>query len=423
MSRTLSEWLQYIEAGHDKVIDLGLDRMKEMIQRMDLFFECPIFVVGGTNGKGSTCAYIARTLMEEGYKVCEHTSPHIVRFNERARINGRLASDISLCNHFEIVEKARKDLSLSYFEFTLLAILSLFKEEKPDAMVLEIGLGGRLDAVNSLDPSVSVVTNIGIDHTAYLGNTREEIGYEKACIYRSGKPAVCADFDPPKSLTDYAKKIGAQLQLIGKDFSYENKGTSWIFRGKQKTYEQLPLPAMPGEFQLSNASAAFQALLDMQDIVPVKRKSLEAALTETQVEGRFWKISNEPEIILDVGHNPHAATQLAKTLKEEMIKGRTIAVCGMLKDKDRKSVCEIMSKEVDFWCLSDLPSDRGGRASTLRDFLVDSGVEQEKIQTFQKVSEAIEKAKTVARDTDRIIIFGSFLTVAAAIEFLGLSVN
>ncbi len=423
MSRTLSQWLQHVEAGHDKVIDLGLDRMREMIKRMDLSFDCPIFTIGGTNGKGSTCAYIERSLIEAGYKVCEHTSPHIIRFNERARINGQTADDESLCRHFERVEQARDGLSLSYFEFTLLAILSLFKEESPDAMVMEIGLGGRLDAVNSLNPSASIVTNIGIDHTAYLGNTREEIGFEKACIYRSGKPAICSDTNPPETLVKYANKIRADLQLIGRDFFYEKNANCWTFRNKQRILERLPLPKMHGEYQLRNASAAIQALLDMSPKLPVTFDAIGRALQTTQVEGRYWKISDKPIMILDVGHNPHAAEQLAKTLREEPIKGNTIAVCGMLKDKDRKSVCKAMSEVVDFWCLSDLPSERGGKASTLKKILIDLGFSPKCVRTYPSVSEAIEEAKSVAKDTDRIIVFGSFLTVAAAIEFLGLQVN
>ena len=340
---TLDAWLHHIEGLHAQAIDLGLDRMETMLKRLDIRFKCPVFTVGGTNGKGSTCAFIESALLAGGYSVGVHTSPHLIRFNERVRINGEDAKDEELIRQFEKVEAARGEMTLSYFEYTLLGILLLFAEKDLDAVVLEIGLGGRLDAVNTVEPSVSVITSIGIDHTAYLGTTRESIGWEKAHIYRSGKPAICADANPPITVEQYADKIGAELLVIGKTFRFEhNHGDkTWNFFGSRGELRNLPLPTMPGEHQLNNASGAFEALQCMQGKLPLKREAFESALLNTRITGRFSKVRNAPEVYLDVGHNPHAAKELAKTLSGLPKATRQVAVFGMLSDKDRAQVCRI----------------------------------------------------------------------------------
>lgn len=273
---TLDQWLSHIEKLHSQTIDLGLERMNEMIKRLGIHFDCPVFTVGGTNGKGSTCAFLESALLESGYSVGVHTSPHLIRFNERVRLNGKDASDEDLMLMFSKVEQARGEMTLSYFEYTLLGILLLFMEKKPDALVLEIGLGGRLDAVNTIEPTVSIITSVGIDHTAYLGETRDKIGWEKAHIYRPGKSAVCADDDPPASLVNYAREIGAKLLVRGKDFAaiHVPGRDTWDFVGSKGKLKDLPLPTMPGEHQLSNASGAIEALQCVSDRLEVGRDSI-----------------------------------------------------------------------------------------------------------------------------------------------------
>lgn len=417
---TLDAWLEHVEGLHSNVIDLGLDRMNIMLKRLNIKFDCPVFTVGGTNGKGSTCAYIESALLAAGYSVGVHTSPHLIRFNERVRINGVDAADEELIRQFEKVEQARGEMTLSYFEFTLLGILLLFMEKKLDALVLEIGLGGRLDAVNTIEPSVSVITSIGIDHTAYLGKTRESIGWEKAHIYRPGKPAICADANPPITVEQYAKQIGAELLVIGKNFRFEHaKGSpSWNFYGSREVLKNLPVPSMPGEHQLSNASGAIEALQCLSERLPLSRKAIEEALHSTKITGRFSKVKSNPDIYLDVGHNPHAASELAKMLSEESFSGKKVAVFGMLSDKDRNQVCKIMSQSFDEWYVSDLEGPRGGSAEDLEDMLKNNGVSSAKIRTFGNVELALKAAMEEVRETDKIIVFGSFLTVAAAVELL-----
>lgn len=417
---TLDAWLHHIEGLHAQAINLGLDRMETMLKRLDIRFKCPVFTVGGTNGKGSTCAFIESALLAGGYSVGVHTSPHLIRFNERVRINGKDAKDEELIRQFEKVEAARGEMTLSYFEYTLLGILLLFAEKDLDAAVLEIGLGGRLDAVNTVEPSVSVITSIGIDHTAYLGTTRESIGWEKAHIYRSGKPAICADANPPITVEQYADKIGAELLVIGKNFRFEHNHSdkTWNFYGSRGELRNLPLPTMSGEHQLNNASGAFEALQCMQGKLPLKREAFESALLNTRITGRFSKVGNAPEVYLDVGHNPHAAKELAKTLSELPKATRQVAVFGMLSDKDRPQVCRIMVSSFNKWYLSDLQGPRGGIAQDLCAMLSEAGVPQEKIQTFKTVEEALQRAIEEAHETDRIVTFGSFLTVASAIEYL-----
>ena len=364
---TLDAWLHHIEGLHAQAIDLGLDRMETMLKRLDIRFKCPVFTVGGTNGKGSTCAFIESALLAGGYSVGVHTSPHLIRFNERVRINGEDAKDEELIRQFEKVEAARGEMTLSY-----------------------------------------------------LGTTRESIGWEKAHIYRSGKPAICADANPPITVEQYADKIGAELLVIGKTFRFEhNHGDkTWNFFGSRGELRNLPLPTMPGEHQLNNASGAFEALQCMQGKLPLKREAFESALLNTRITGRFSKVRNAPEVYLDVGHNPHAAKELAKTLSGLPKATRQVAVFGMLSDKDRAQVCRIMVSSFNKWYLSDLQGPRGGIAQDLCAMLSEAGVPQEKIQTFKTVEEALQRAIEEAHETDRIVTFGSFLTVASAIEYL-----
>ncbi len=426
--KTLSEWLAHIEALHggaDK-IDLGLDRMREMISRMGIRFKCPVLTVAGTNGKGSTCAMLESILRAAGLRVGMHTSPHMLRFNERAWLLGREATDAELCRVFAEVEAKRDGMILSYFEFTALGILKLFAESELDAVVLEIGLGGRLDAINAIDPTVSIVTTVGIDHTAFLGPDRESIGREKSFVYRSapGHAAVCADPEPPASVLRHAEEIGADLRLVGRDFrAVEHGNDTFDYLGRTLRLPGLPRPALAGEMQVANAAGALavlEALLELHPEIRVPREAVETGLRSVVITGRFQRIAEKPLLILDAGHNPHAAVELARNLgsPSSRVSGRTIAVCGMLKDKDRMHVAGIVKGSVDLWRLASLTGPRASTADDLEAEFLKAGVPEEAVKKFGSVAEALRFAREEAGSADRIIVFGSFVTVSAAIESL-----
>ena len=423
---TLDDWLNYIEKLHAKPIDLGLDRMKEMIRRLGIGFASPVITVAGTNGKGSTCTFIETIFREAGFRTALHTSPHLLRFNERALLDGREVNDESLIRAFREVEKARAGMPLTYFEFTGLGILKCFQDAKPDVVILEIGLGGRLDAINAADPDVSVVAAVGIDHTAFLGDTREKIGLEKAHIFRSGKPAICSDPEPPQSLIEYAHEIGAKLSLINRDFRVTEYGDgSFRFSMNDEALE-LPRPGLAGENQYRNAAGAIAAVLALKDRLPVDREAFARGIARARITARFERVSEDPcETILDVGHNPQAAEVLADNLRRYKRPDEvTLAVFGMLTDKDRAKVAATLAPEIDEWFYAGLPGPRGGEAALLAPFLEAAGVAPSAMTPSENVSQALEKARVRARELKeagkdvRIIIFGSFVTVGEALECL-----
>lgn len=426
--KSLSEWLAYIEDMHGgmQVIDLGLERMQEMIRRLGIRFSIPVFTVAGTNGKGSTCAILESVLRSAGLRVGMHTSPHMLRFNERAWLLGREATDDELVAAFSEVEAARGDLKLSYFEFTGLAILRLFQKSHLDALVLEIGLGARLDAINAIDPTVSIVTTVGIDHTAFLGPDRESIGREKSFVYRggAGHAAVCADRDPPESLLGHAREIGADLRVLGRDFDVVEHGDgTFDYRGPLWDLRGLPRPALAGEMQLSNAAGAIamlEAAAGLRLGLPVTRAALEEGLRRVAITGRFQTVSVSPRIILDAGHNPHAARELLRNLRDSAPRagGRTIAVAGMLRDKDRRHVAGIVKDEIDLWRLASLTGPRASTAADLAAEFEAAGVPASRVKLFDDVASALDFSIGEASGADRIIVFGSFVTVSAAIEAL-----
>ncbi len=414
---TLDDWLNYIEKLHAKPIDLGLDRMKEMIRRLGIGFDSPVITVAGTNGKGSTCTFIETIFREAGFRTALHTSPHLLRFNERALLNGREVDDESLIRAFREVEKARAGMPLTYFEF---------QDAKPDVVILEIGLGGRLDAINAVDPDVSVVAAVGIDHTAFLGDTREKIGLEKAHIFRTGRPAICSDPEPPQSLIEYAHEIGAKLSLINRDFRVtEHDDGSFRFSMNDEALE-LPRPGLAGENQYRNAAGAVAAVLALKDRLPVDREAFARGIARARITARFERVSEDPcETILDVGHNPQAAEVLADNLRRYKRPGElTLAVFGMLTDKDRAKVTATLAPEIDEWFYAGLPGPRGGEAALLAPFLEAAGVAPSAMTPSETVSQALEKARVRARELKeagkdvRIIIFGSFVTVGEALECL-----
>jgi dihydrofolate synthase/folylpolyglutamate synthase len=415
---TLPDWLALLESRHAEThIDMGLDRVRAVKERMDLKFNCPVIMVAGTNGKGSTCAMLESMLVHSGYRVGLYIKPHFLRFNERARLNGENASDEALVGAFKAVEAARGEVPLTYFEFTTLAIMHLLSTSDIDVAILEVGLGGRLDAVNVIDADVSIVTSIDIDHKEYLGETREEIGFEKAGIFRPGKTAICSDPMPPQSLLDHAAAIGADLWLIGRDFNYQGDKLQWSYGGRSVRRNSLAYPALRGANQLLNASAALAALEALRMTLPAGAQEVRAGLALVELPGRFQVLPGRPAIVYDVAHNPHAAAALAQNLGNMGFHRFTYAVFGIMQDKDIDAVIAPLAGIVDHWCVADLPSPRSAKATGLAQKLQASrpagaGEEEFSATAFATPAEAFANAVSRAGENDRIVVFGSFYTVA-----------
>ena len=411
--RPLADWLAYIERQHPQAIALGLERVREVLGALGAGLSCPVFTVAGTNGKGSTCAMLESILRAAGYRTGLYTSPHLRRYNERVRIGGQEADDASLCAAFAAVESARGGVPLTYFEFGTLAALSLFAREKIEAAVLEVGLGGRLDAVNVLDADCAVLTSVGIDHVEYLGADRESIGREKAGIFRAGRPAIVADPQVPRSVLEGIRRTGAKPLLLGRDFGYEAQGAQWSWWGPSGRRAGLAHPALRGAMQLRNASAALAALDSLRERLPVAMQDVRRGLAEVSLPGRFQVLPGRPQVVLDVAHNPQAAAVLAANLADSGYAPQTIAVLGMLKDKDIAGVVRAMAPRITRWRLASLPGPRGADSSRLKEAL-----REEKIAapTFEHadVASALAAARKEARENDKIVVFGSFLTVADA---------
>jgi dihydrofolate synthase/folylpolyglutamate synthase len=417
MSRpaSLAEWLAYLEKLHPKAIALGLDRVREVYARLGIAPDCPVMTVGGTNGKGSTATFVESMLAADGYRAGLYTSPHLLAYNERVRIAGTVARDDELCDAFAAVEAVRGDTLLTYFEFGTLAALWLFARARLDAWILEVGLGGRLDAVNIVDPDVAVVTTVALDHTDYLGPTREDIGREKAGIYRAGRPAICADPQPPASLVEHARKIGAKLLVLGVDFAAIAENSQWRYFGPGGPRYGLPPPALRGGYQLANAAAAMTALDALRDRLPVSMNAVRQGLVGIELAGRFQVLPGRPVTALDVAHNAQAARALADNLGAMGFHPRTLGVFGIMADKDIDAVIAAMMKRVDLWLVATLPPPRGASSALLTERLARAGVSLEAIRSFANPAEAYAAARGMAHEADRIAVFGSFLTVAAAL--------
>lgn len=415
---TLPDWLALLESRHAEThIDMGLDRVRAVKERMQLAFSCPVIMVAGTNGKGSTCAMLESMLLHGGYRVGLYIKPHFLDFNERARLNGEMASDAALIAAFNEVEAQRGDIDLTYFEFTTLAIMRLLSTSEIDVAILEVGLGGRLDAVNVIDADVSIVTSIDIDHKDYLGDTREEIGFEKAGIFRPGKPAICSDPQPPQSLIDHAEKIGADLWLIGRDFNYQGDKQQWAYGGRNQRRNSLAYPALRGANQLLNASAALAALEALRLQLPVGAQEVRTGLALVELPGRFQVLPGRPTTVLDVAHNPHAAATLAQNLGNMGFHRFTYAVFGIMQDKDIEAVVSHMAPYVDHWCVAALPSPRSADVEELAALLAakkPAGAKPDEfsVTTFADPATAFADATSRAGQDDRIVVFGSFYTVA-----------
>jgi dihydrofolate synthase / folylpolyglutamate synthase len=420
--RTLANWLAYLETLHPKAIAMGLDRIAAVAQQMPIRIECAVITVAGTNGKGSTCAMLETIYRHAGFRTGLYTSPHLMRFNERVRIDAGEASDAALIGAFETVEAARESrhadtvaTPLTYFEFSTLAALLLFSDARPDVLILEVGLGGRLDAVNVIDPDVAVVTSIDIDHVDYLGTTRETIGREKAGIFRPAKRAVCGEPNPPQSLLDHAAAIGAPLWRAGRDFRYAAESAQWRYEGPGGARYGLPFPALRGAYQLGNAATALATIDALRERLPVSAGAVREGLVHVELAGRFQVLPGRPVVVLDVAHNPHAARALAEALATMGYFPRTLGVFGMLSDKDIEAVARALAPRIDAWYVAPLPGPRGASAARIEGALAASGVAQRAIRTFDDIGRAFDAARGDANETDRIAAFGSFLTVAAAL--------
>jgi dihydrofolate synthase/folylpolyglutamate synthase len=405
---------------------MGLARINRVKDALGLHFDCPVITVAGTNGKGSTCAYLESILLASGYKVGCHMSPHFLVFNERARVNGEEVKDDLLLEHFVAVEKARVSLAdaptLTYFEFTTLAIMHLFSKANLDAVVLEVGMGGRLDAVNIVDADCAIVTSIDIDHADFLGGTREAIGFEKAGIFRAGGIAVCGDPVPPKSLIDHAEKLECDLWLQGRDYNFQGDKQQWGWAGRQKRFSGLGYPALRGANQILNASAVIAALMALHHRLPVSAQDIRNGFAMVELPGRFQVLPGQPTIVLDVAHNPHAAATLGQGLDKMGYHPYTYAIFGAMADKDIAGVLKPLLSCVDFWFCTDLPTPRAATAIALSEKLTDLGVSVKNgkdggIECFPDPAAAYQKALSMSGEGDRIVIFGSFYTVAGVMAY------
>jgi len=394
---------------------MGLERVAVMRDKLALKLQCPVIAVAGTNGKGSVCAMLESIYACAGYKVGLYTSPHLLRYNERVRVARREVADQSLVESFRRIDAARGEVLLTYFEFGTLAAVDIFMRENVEVAILEVGLGGRLDAVNAFDSACAVVTSIDLDHMEYLGNDRNSIGREKAGIFRAGKPAICGDEDPPPALIDYANTIGAPLQLIGRDFGFVAESVQWQFWSHQGKKSSLPYPALRGAYQPGNAATALQALDQLRDVLPVDMGAIRRGLLEVDLPGRFQVLPGRPLTILDVGHNPHAARGLAASLEALPQGGKTWAVFAMLKDKDIEGVVAALGSRIDEWLIAGLDIPRGADAGRMRLALESANVSVP-VTIFDTPVHAYRQALSSAGQNDKILVFGSFYTVGAVLQ-------
>ncbi|MGB4467205.1 MAG: bifunctional tetrahydrofolate synthase/dihydrofolate synthase [Azovibrio sp.] len=427
----LAGWLSQLEGRHPKGqagIELGLERVRQVSEALGQQPFCPIITVAGTNGKGSTVAYLESILSMAGHKVGCYTSPHLLAYNERVRIGGRAVADAGLCAAFARVESARRqagNVLLTYFEFGTLAAWEVFAQAGCEVLVLEVGLGGRLDAVNLYDPDLALVTTVDLDHQDWLGPDRESIGFEKAGIFRAGRPALCGDSQPPARLLDHAGRLGVPLQLIGRDFGFQKDAENrfeWRYWGKRADgsiqRRSLAYPGLRGAVQLKNAALAIAALDVLAPRLPVTMQAIRQGLIHVELPGRFQVLPGRPALVLDVGHNPQAVQVLAENLGTMGFFEQTYAVLGMLADKDVAGSIAALRGRVAHWFLTDLEGPRGLKAEALAEQVgrADPGIA---LSCHRSPAEALAAAQEVAGENDRILAFGSFYTVAGALQALG----
>ena len=417
---SLDSWLAHCERLHPHTIDMGLDRVQEVVKRLGLHFEACVITVAGTNGKGSTCAMLEACLLQAGYRTGVYTSPHLVHFQERCRIHGESVQPDDLLPHFAKVEAARcqgSEISLTYFEFTTLVILSLMAEANLDVAILEVGLGGRLDAVNVIDADCAVITSMDLDHTDLLGPDRESIGLEKAGIMRAGKPVIVSDPVPPDSVLAHATSIGADLWQFGKDFNFTGDKQQWAWAGRGRRYSGLAYPALRGANQLINASGVLAALEAVRTRLPVTAQAIRNGLAMVELPGRFQIIPGQPTLVLDVAHNPHAVAALSENLDAMGFYPTTHAVFGAMADKDVSAIMARVGVLVDRWYFCDLTTARAASAQDLqKQWQQTNSRKNVTSNTYADPQAALKAAVAAADPTDRIVVFGSFFTVGGVLK-------
>ena len=422
----LSDWLAYCEHLHPKNIDMGLDRVQVVAKRMGIAFRCPVITVAGTNGKGSTCAMLESILGQAGYRTGVYTSPHLVHFEERLRLAGEPVNTTDLVASFAAVERARAGneamangaaVSLSYFEFTTLAILEQMMRAELDVAILEVGLGGRLDAVNIIEPDCSVITSIDLDHMEFLGPDRESIGREKAGIMRTGHPVIVSDPMPPQSVIDHAKAIDADLWRFGHDFNVSGDKQQWGWAGRGRRYSGLAYPALRGANQLVNAAGVLAALTAVREQLPVTAQAVRNGLAFVELPGRFQIIPGQPTLVLDVAHNPHSVAALTANLDAMGFFPTTHAVFGAMADKDLDAMLGKINPLIDRWYFSALPMARAASAQALMSRWQALNVRKTAVsEVYDNPELALQAAIQAADPADRIVVFGSFLTVGGVLK-------
>ncbi len=409
----LSDWLRWQESSHPLAIDLGLERVAKVYQSLNpQKAGRPLtIIVGGTNGKGSCVAYLDTIYRAQGYRVGAYTSPHIIKYNERIKVDGKPVDDESICRAFERIEQVRDNTSLSYFEFGTLAALTIFSDADLDIQILEVGLGGRLDAVNIIEPDVSIISSIAIDHVAWLGDNREAIGYEKAGIFRAGVPAIVGDPNPPESLRLVAEEQSAHFYAFGKNYGYVKNEEGWDWYSEHETIKALPEPTLKGEHQFRNASSVIMAISLLRKNLPVSDESIRRGLVDVELLGRFQLINESIPVLLDVGHNPEAVGTLIQYLTQNFPDRRIHAIFSMMRDKDIAEVLRMMNPVVCDWFFAPLSNVRAATEELMKDFFCEQGITNVNFG-FDGFKDAFAAAKNRAAQDDLLLIFGSFFLVS-----------
>ncbi len=413
--QSLAAWLAHCERMHPVLMDLSLERTVEVRKRLGLKFEVPVITVAGTNGKGSTCAMLESIALAAGWRVGTYQKPELVHFEERCRVGGKPVAADELLPHFAAVEAARCEITLTKFEFTTLAIARLLAHAPLDLVILEVGLGGRYDAVNAIDTDCAILTSIDLDHTEYLGPDRESIGLEKAQVMRPGKPAIVSDPVPPRSVVAHADAVGADLWLVGRDFKHAGDRQQWAWSGRGRRYNGLAYPALRGANQLVNAAGVLAAFEALRERLPVAAQAVRQGLATVELPGRFQIVPGQPTLVLDVAHNPHAVAALALNLDQMGFYPRTHAVLGAMADKNLVGLMARIAPLVDAWYCTDLPLARAATAAQL-------AAHARALRPALGVTEhgdpvaALAAALAAADPADRILIFGSFLTVGGVLR-------
>jgi len=414
---TLDAWLAHCERLHPVGIDMGLQRVRAVAERLALRFDVPVVSVAGTNGKGSSCAMIEAIALQAGYRVGLYSKPHLVHFEERCRIGGHSMAAAELVDHFAAVEAARGPITLTYFEFTTLAIVRALSLAPLDLVILEVGLGGRLDAVNVIDADVALITSIDLDHMDWLGSDREAIGFEKAGILRSGRAAVVADPLPPASVVRHAEAIGADLWLVGRDFNHAGDRQQWSWSGRGRRRNALAYPALRGANQLLNASGALAAFEALRERLPISAQAVRRGLATVQLTGRFQIVPGQPALVLDVAHNPQAVAALAFNLDQMGFFPRTHLVFGAMRDKDIAGMVQRIAVLADSWNLCNLPWSRAADTQALAAIVrADPGSAKAALHQYDSPAAALRGALAAADPADRIVVFGSFLCVGGVLH-------